>query len=121
MREAAAEKAEAEKILQVKNAEADAESKYLNGMGIARQRRAIVDGLRDTVSDFAGSVKGTGPQDVMDLLLMTQYFEMMRELGKTGNNATLFLPHGPHAVKALRTELKDTFMTGYTGAGAGGV
>lgn len=52
LRVAAAEKAEAEKILQVKAAEADGESKYLSGMGVAKQRQAIVDGLRETVSTF---------------------------------------------------------------------
>ncbi|MBA0794427.1 hypothetical protein Gohar_018756, partial [Gossypium harknessii] len=49
MRVAANEKAEAEKILQIKRAEGEAESKYLSGLGIARQRQAIVDGLRDSV------------------------------------------------------------------------
>ena len=72
MREAFAEKAEAEKILQVKAAEADAESKYLSGLGVAKQRKAIVDGLKDTVAGFAKDIDGAGPQDVMDLLLVTQ-------------------------------------------------
>ncbi|XP_022009159.1 hypersensitive-induced response protein 1-like isoform X3 [Helianthus annuus] len=43
LRMAATEKAEAEKILQIKRAEGEAESKYLSGLGIARQRQAIVD------------------------------------------------------------------------------
>ena len=45
-REAAAERAEAEKILQVKAAEAEGESKYLRGVGVAKERQAIVEGLR---------------------------------------------------------------------------
>ena len=44
LRAAANEKAEAEKIVQIKAAEADAESKYLSGYGVARQRQAIVNG-----------------------------------------------------------------------------
>jgi hypothetical protein len=72
MREAFAEKAEAEKILQVKAAEAEAESKYLSGLGVAKQRKAIVDGLKDTVAGFSKEIDGAGPQDVMDLLLVTQ-------------------------------------------------
>jgi hypothetical protein len=110
LRQAASEKAEAEKIIQVKAAEADAESKYLNGLGIARQRKAIVDGLRSTVTEFAHEVNGTGPKDVMDLLLMTQYFEMVKEIGRTGQ-ATIFVPHGPTGVKQLRDDLKAGFMT----------
>eukprot|EP01042_Synura_sphagnicola_P002171 gene2171-2592_t len=81
LREAAKEKAEAEKILQVKSAEAEAESKYLSGLGVARQRKAIVDGLRDTVTEFSAQVPGAGATDVMDLLLLTQYFDMMRDVG----------------------------------------
>lgn len=111
LREAASEKAEAEKILQVKAAEADAESKYLNGLGIARQRRAIVDGLRDTVTEFSHDVSGAGPKDVMDLLLMTQYFEMVKDIGKTGSS-TLFLPHGPSGIKQLKDDLKENFKMG---------
>ena len=112
MREAFAEKAEAEKILQVKSAEADAESKYLSGLGVAKQRKAIVDGLKDTVNGFASEIDGVGPQDVMYLLLVTQYFDMMKDVGgksKTGN--TLFLPHGPQAIAQLRDEMKTSFMT----------
>ena len=56
LREAASEKADAEKILLVKAAEADAESKYLSGLGVAKQRKAIVDGLRDTISGFSEQV-----------------------------------------------------------------
>lgn len=116
LREAAAEKAEAEKILQVKNAEADAESKYLSGLGVARQRKAIVEGLQKSVNDFSSNVPGTTPKDVMDLLLITQYFDMLRDMGgrkHTGGQQTIFLPHGPHAVQQLRDELKDSFISGF--------
>lgn len=110
LREAAAEKAEAEKILQVKAAEAEADSKYLSGLGVARQRRAIVDGLRDTVNDFSSDVPGANAKDVMDLLLVTQYFDMIRDIGgKKAASSTLFLPHGPNAVQNLRSDLQNTF------------
>lgn len=110
LRLAAAEKAEAEKILQIKAAEADAESKYLSGLGIARQRKAIVDGLRDTVSHFNVAIHGSTPSDVMDLLLMIQYFDLLKDIngpGKTGTSS-LFLPHGPGSIKKLRETLRDT-------------
>lgn len=108
LREAAAEKAEAEKILQVKAAEAEAESKYLSGVGVAKQRKAIVGGLRDTVNTFSDEVDGAGPKDVMDLLLLTQYFDMIRDLGRVREN-TLFLPHGPKTVEELRGDLAHVF------------
>ena len=108
LRSAANEKAEAEKIIHVKAAEADAESKYLSGVGVARQRQAIVNGefvrlgkrdtstpqhltprplhkgLRDSIVDFSDGVEGTRPKDVMDLLLLTQYFDMIKEVGSHG-------------------------------------
>ncbi|CAM9601716.1 unnamed protein product, partial [Sphacelaria rigidula] len=60
MREAATNKAEADKIMQVKAAEAEAESKYLSGVGVSRQRKAIVDGLRESVQTFSTSIEGNG-------------------------------------------------------------
>jgi len=67
LRVAAEQKGEAEKILVVKAAEAEAESKALQGQGIARQRKAIVEGLRESVEAFAEGVEGTTPGDVMNL------------------------------------------------------
>eukprot|EP01095_Lingulamoeba_sp_RSL-Kostka_P013038 TRINITY_DN528_c0_g2_i2.p1 TRINITY_DN528_c0_g2~~TRINITY_DN528_c0_g2_i2.p1 ORF type:complete len:286 (+),score=106.82 TRINITY_DN528_c0_g2_i2:86-943(+) len=91
-RQAAVERGETEKILVVKQAEADSESKYLSGCGIARQRKAIVEGLRDSVLEFAEDVDGASPKDVMDLVLVTQYFDTLKDLGISANNNTVFIP-----------------------------
>jgi regulator of protease activity HflC (stomatin/prohibitin superfamily) len=69
---AVAERAEGDKILQVKSAEAEAEAKYLSGVGVAKQRKAIVDGLRTSIVDFSDNIEGTSTKEVMDLLLLTQ-------------------------------------------------
>ena len=69
LKEAAYQKAEGEKILKVKNAEAQAEGMYLSGVGVARQRKAIMDGLRDSIVQFHAEVSGTTTKDVMDLLV----------------------------------------------------
>lgn len=100
-------KADAEKILLVKAAEADMESKHLTGVGIAKQRKALVDGLQDTVTQFASSVEGTSAKDVMDLLLLTQYFDTIKDIGHKTGGGTLFLPHGPDSVGALRDKLSN--------------
>lgn len=115
MREAAKEKAEAEKILQVKAAEADAEAKYLAGWGVARQRKAIVEGLKTTVNEFSAAVPGSNASSVMDLLLLTQYFDMMKEVGKGKANGSIFIPHGPQAIQDLRDQLRGSFGTGVAG------
>ena len=107
LRVAANEKAEAEKILQIKRAEGDAESKYLAGLGIARQRQAIVDGLRDSVLAFSSNVPGTSSKDVMDMVLVTQYFDTMKEIGLSSKTNSVFIPHGPGAVRDIASQIRD--------------
>eukprot|EP00850_Spirogloea_muscicola_P004196 SM000018S03561 [mRNA] locus=s18:47902:54017:+ [translate_table: standard] len=110
LRAAATEKGEAEKVLQVKRAEAEAEAKYLSGLGIARQRQAIVDGLRESVLAFSGNVPGTGPRDVMEMVLMTQYFDTMKDIGSHSKNSTLFLPHGPANVAEIANQCSSAVL-----------
>ncbi|KAF7819674.1 hypersensitive-induced response protein-like protein 2 [Senna tora] len=112
LRLAANEKAEAEKILQIKKAEGEAESKYLSGLGIARQRQAIVDGLRDSVLAFSENVPGTTAKDVMDMVLVTQYFDTMKEIGASSKSSSVFIPHGPGAVRDIATQIRDGLLQG---------
>ncbi|KAJ6421707.1 hypothetical protein OIU84_028984 [Salix udensis] len=112
MRVAANEKAEAEKILQIKRAEGEAESKYLSGLGIARQRQAIVDGLRDSVLAFSENVPGTSAKDVMDMVLVTQYFDTMKEIGASSKSSSVFIPHGPGAVRDIASQIRDGLLQG---------
>ncbi|XP_071737462.1 hypersensitive-induced response protein-like protein 1 [Rutidosis leptorrhynchoides] len=112
LRMAATEKAEAEKILQIKRAEGEAESKYLSGLGIARQRQAIVDGLRDCVLGFSVNVPGTTAKDVMDMVLVTQYFDTMKEIGASSKSSAVFIPHGPGAVRDVATQIRDGLLQG---------
>lgn len=92
LREAAQEKAEADKILAVKAAEAEAEAKYLSGTGVARQRQAIVDGLRESINDFASAIPGTTAADVMNMMMTVQYLDMLKDVGNNNANQTVFLP-----------------------------
>mmetsp|Transcript_1277 Transcript_1277/g.3661 ORF Transcript_1277/g.3661 Transcript_1277/m.3661 type:complete len:269 (+) Transcript_1277:137-943(+) len=92
LKEAASEKAEGDKVLVVKSAEAEAEAKYLSGVGVARQRKAIVDGLRESIALFAGNVEGAKSKDIIDLLLITQYFDMLKDVGARPNCAAVFIP-----------------------------
>ncbi|TVU09295.1 hypothetical protein EJB05_42758, partial [Eragrostis curvula] len=110
MRLAANEKAEAEKIVQIKKAEGEAESKYLAGVGIARQRQAIVDGLRDSVLAFSENVPGTTAKDIMDMVLVTQYFDTMKEIGASSKSSAVFIPHGPGAVKDVAAQIRDGLL-----------
>lgn len=115
LRIATNEKAEAEKILQVKRAEGEAESKYLSGVGVARQRQAIVDGLRESVLAFSSHVDGTSPKDVLDMVLLTQYFDTMKEIGQHSKNTTVFIPHAPGSVTEIASQIRNGFLQGQAG------
>merc|ERR1719352_635010 len=105
-----AAQAEAEKILVVKAAEADAESKFLSGQGVARQRKAIVEGLKDSVVEFNEGVRGTSPADVMQLMMVTQYLDMMKDVGTKDGASTVFIPHMPGAVADVQNQMRQGFL-----------
>lgn len=111
LRVAASEKGKAEKIIQVKAAEADAEAKALSGKGIADQRRAIVDGLRESVDDSQRTVEGTTATDVMNLILMIPYFDTLKDLGDASKTDTILIPHSPGALGDLASQMRDSVMT----------
>ncbi len=94
---AAMARGEAEKILKVKQAEAEAESKALQGKGIAAERQAIIDGLRSSIEHFREAVPGATAEDVMALVLLTQYFDTLKDIGIRSGTNTLFLPNNPGA------------------------
>jgi regulator of protease activity HflC (stomatin/prohibitin superfamily) len=110
MRVAANEKGEAERILKVKLAEGDAQSKALQGKGIADQRQAIVAGLRDSVDEFQRSVPGTTAKDVMNLVLMTQYFDMLKEIGASSRSNAILIPHSPGNLSALTEQIRTAMI-----------
>lgn len=111
LRMAAFEKAEAEKIILVKRAEAEAESKYLQGEGIARQRGAIVEGLRDSVGEFQQQISGMSAKDVLELVLITQYFDTLKEIGERSSTNTIFVPHNPGALANISKEVRSNFKS----------
>lgn len=107
MRVAATEIGEAEKIRVIKAAEADAEAKYLAGQGVARQRQAIVSGLRESVQAFQSEVTDVNAKDVMQLVLITQYFDTLKDLAGKG---TIFVSHSPGAVADVASQIQRGFL-----------
>merc|ERR1712056_16435 len=96
LRDASIMAAEAEKIKVVKAAEAAADAAQLAGEGIARQRRAIIEGLRDSIQH--GTNEQLSTEKVSELLLITQYFETLRDIAATSKAQTVFIPHSAGAV-----------------------
>ncbi|MDR3792672.1 MAG: SPFH domain-containing protein [Terracidiphilus sp.] len=107
---AAAARGEAEKIIVVKKAEAEAESKALQGQGIANQRKAIIEGLQVSVEQFQKAVEGASSREVMQLVLVTQYFDTLKSIGENDKTNTLFLAHSPNAVKEVSDQILDSML-----------
>ncbi|MGB7987434.1 MAG: SPFH domain-containing protein [Terracidiphilus sp.] len=107
---AANARGEAEKILVVKKAEAEAESKALQGQGIANQRKAIIEGLQVSVEQFQKAVDGASSREVMQLVLVTQYFDTLKSIGESDKTNTLFLAHSPAAVKDVSDQILESML-----------
>jgi len=129
MKEAMPHKAEAVRIQAVKDAEARAERAHLHGIGLSRERREIARGMQSVMSSVLGDesyVKSSctvSPKGVMDLLLLTQYFDVLTDLNgqrKRPNGAgeteergeppkSLFLTHMPATVSQLSATARQVF------------
>jgi len=116
---AAAARGEAEKILVVKKAEAEAESKALQGQGIANQRKAIIEGLQTSIEQFQRVVGTTSTSEVMQLVLITQYFDTIKSIGELDKTNTLFVSHSPGAVRDISDQLMQSMLVAQRAANAG--
>src|SRR5215469_9949739 len=108
---AAAAKGEANKILVVKNAEAEAESKRLQGEGSAKELRAIVDGLRDSIAAFTDQIGAVSAGEVLNLVLLTQYFDTMKEIGVSSDSKVILMPHTPGGMSDIAEQLRNAIIT----------
>ena len=110
-KEAALQEAEAKKIRIIKEAEAEAESKRLAGEGIAAQRLEIVRGFKESVEDFQKSLQTVTHEEVMQFVLMTQYFDTIKDIGANSKNSSILIPHSPGAMKDYQQEIiQGTFL-----------
>ncbi|MDC0349362.1 SPFH domain-containing protein [Alphaproteobacteria bacterium] len=110
LRVAAQEKAEAEKIMRVKQAEGEAEASILHGKGVAGQRQAIIEGLGQSVEDMQKTSPKLKSSEIMEMVLMIQYFDMLREVGGTSKTNTIFMDHSPSSIKDIGQHLRETIF-----------
>lgn len=103
-RVAAQELANADKIKIVTAAEAEAEKDRLHGVGIAEQRKAIVDGLADSIQELKEANISLTEEQIMAILLTNQYLDTLNTFAANGNQ-TIFLPNSPQAVDDIRTQI----------------
>ena len=122
LREAAGDKGEADKTLvikraeaqalaDIKKAEADAEAKFLAGQGIARQRSAIIDGLKASLGAAESEISA---ERVTELLLITQYFDTLEKMSQ-GPATTVFLPHQPGGIASIAEQMRSGILEGNAG------
>lgn len=109
---AALEEAEGEKIRIVKKAEAQAESTRLSGQGIAQQRLEIVRGFKESVEDFQRSLKNVSHEEVMQFVLLTQYFDTLNNVGSNSKNTSILIPHSPSAMKDFQQQIIEGTYVG---------
>lgn len=108
-RVAAQEKGEAEKILAVKKAEAEKETKRLQGEGIADQRKAIANGFKESV-DMLKESTGADGGEVMKMLMITQHYDMLNNVTSNGNSSVILLPYVPGAITDIQSQLTEAML-----------
>ncbi|HHD5951330.1 TPA: SPFH domain-containing protein [Streptococcus pyogenes] len=109
-RVAAQELASADKIKIVTAAEAEAEKDRLHGVGIAQQRKAIVDGLAESIQELKEANISLNEEQIMSILLTNQYLDTLNTFAAKGNQ-TLFLPNTPSGVEDIRTQVLSALKT----------
>jgi regulator of protease activity HflC (stomatin/prohibitin superfamily) len=109
LRDAAMSKAEAEKIGIVMQAEAHAESKRLQGMGMANQRREIAAGLKSSIEDLKQS--GINNEEVLTILLITQHYDALEAMSKNAHSNTIMVPYSSSAVTGMRDQIQEAILT----------
>ncbi len=116
LRKAAENKGEATKIQAIKEAEAEKERKRLQGEGIALERMAIADGLKQAI-EVVGQATGQKAQDVMAVLTLTQYLDTLKNIGMSENSKVIFLDSNFGKTADLVQQLSSAMETGHAGFG----
>lgn len=98
---------DAERILIVEKAKAEAESKRLQGQGIADQRREIARGLEESV-DVLNKV-GINSQEASALIVVTQHYDTLQAIGSETNTNLILLPNSPQSGSEMLNDMVASF------------
>ena len=98
---------EAQKILIVEKAKAEAESKRLQGQGIADQRREIARGLEDSVKVLNGV--DINSQEASALIVVTQHYDTLQSVGSASNSNLILMPNSPQAGSEMLNNMVASF------------
>ena len=98
---------DAQRILIVERAKAEAESKRLQGQGIADQRREIARGLEDSVKVLNGV--DINSQEASALIVVTQHYDTLQSVGSESNSNLILLPNSPQAGSEMLNNMVASF------------
>ena len=98
---------DAQRILIVEKAKAEAESKRLQGQGIADQRREIARGLEESVEVLNGV--GINSQEASALIVVTQHYDTLQSIGEHTNSNLILLPNSPQAGSEMLNNMVASF------------
>ncbi|WP_369999173.1 SPFH domain-containing protein [Winogradskyella sp.] len=98
---------DAQRILIVEKAKAEAESKRLQGQGIADQRREIARGLEESVEVL--NRVGINSQEASALIVVTQHYDTLQSLGEETNSNLILLPNAPQAGSNMLNDMVASF------------
>jgi regulator of protease activity HflC (stomatin/prohibitin superfamily) len=98
---------EAQKILIIEKAKAEAESKRLQGQGIADQRREIARGLEDSVKVLNGV--DINSQEASALIVVTQHYDTLQSVGAEANSNLILMPNSPQAGSEMLNNMVASF------------
>ncbi len=94
---------DAQRILIVERAKAEAESKRLQGKGIADQRREIARGLEESVDVLNRA--GINPQEASALIVITQHYDTLQAIGQDTKSNLILLPNNPNAASEMLNDM----------------
>ena len=106
---------DAQRILIVEKAKAEAESKRLQGQGIADQRREIARGLEDSVGVL--NQAGINSQEASALIVITQHYDTLQSMGDAANSNLIMLPNSPSTASDMMTSLIASFTAAQSATG----
>ncbi len=105
---AAQHEGDAQRILIVERAKAEAESKRLQGMGIADQRREIARGLEESVDTL--NKAGINPQEASALIVITQHYDTLQSIGADSSSNLILLPNNPTAASSMLNDMTASLL-----------
>lgn len=109
LKEAARNEAEAQKIRVIAEAEAEARAKELQGVGIARQRLAIANGLKESVEACAEA--GISPEEATKMVLLTQHYDTVTAVGTQSKATIMMVPYTPDGMSQVGSQITEALLT----------